>query len=179
MTTARPSLVRVLGVDPGSESMGYGIVDTDGRKHRLVAVGAIKAPRQASFPTRLLNVDAQLSSIIEQYAPQVCSIEDMFYAVNVKTAIKLGHVRGVALVAAARAGLAIFEYSPASIKSALVGYGRAEKEQVGEMVRLLLNLREVPQPHDAADALAAAICHIHNRGTLERILAAEAGIRRS
>lgn len=178
MTTARPSLVRVLGVDPGSESMGYGIVDTDGRKHRLVAVGAIKAPRQASFNARLLNVDTQLSSIIEQYAPHVCSIEDAFYAVNVKTAIKLGHVRGVAVVAAARAGLSIFEYSPASIKSALVGYGRAEKGQVGEMVRLLLNLREVPEPHDAADALAAAICHIHNRGTLERILAAEAGIRR-
>jgi crossover junction endodeoxyribonuclease RuvC len=176
--TATPSNVRVLGIDPGSESMGYGIVDTDGRKHRLVAVGAIRAPRQASFATRLLNVDTHLSSIIEQYAPQVCSIEDTFYAVNVKTAIKLGHVRGVALVAAARAGLAIFEYSPASIKSALVGYGRAEKAQVGEMVRLLLNLRAVPEPHDAADALAAAICHIHNRGTLEKILAAEAGLRR-
>jgi crossover junction endodeoxyribonuclease RuvC len=174
--TARPS-VRVLGIDPGSESMGYGIVDTDGRKHTLVAVGAIRAPRHATFPARLLNIDAKLSSIIEQYAPQVCSIEEAFYAVNVKTAIKLGHVRGVALVAAARSGLAIFEYSPASIKSALVGYGRAEKAQVGEMVRLLLNLRTVPEPHDAADALAAAICHIHNQGTLERILAAEAGIR--
>ena len=176
MTTG-PSIVRVLGIDPGSESMGYGIVDTDGRKHRLVAVGAIRAPRHASFPARLLNVDAQLASIIEQYAPQVCSIEETFYAVNVKTALKLGHVRGVAIVAAARAGLSIFEYSPASIKSALVGYGRAEKAQVGEMVRLLLNLREVPEPHDAADALAAAICHIHNQGTLEKILAAEAGIR--
>ena len=174
--SARPSHVRVLGVDPGSESMGYGIVDTDGRKHRLVAVGAIRAPRHASFAARLLNVDTQLSSIIEQYAPQVCSIEESFYALNVKTALKLGHVRGVALVVAAKMELAIFEYSPASIKSALVGYGRAEKEQVGEMVRLLLGLREVPQPHDAADALAAAICHIHHAGTIERILAAEAGI---
>jgi crossover junction endodeoxyribonuclease RuvC len=177
--SARPSTVRVLGVDPGSESMGYGIVDTDGRKHRLVAVGAIRAPRHASFPARLLNVDTQLASIVEQYAPQVCAVEDAFYAVNVKTALKLGHVRGVALVVAARAGLAIFEYTPAAIKSALVGYGRAEKAQVGEMVRLLLNLREVPEPHDAADALAAAICHIHNQGTLEKILAAEAGIRRA
>ncbi len=176
--SSRPSSVRVLGVDPGSESMGYGIVDTDGRKHRLVAVGAIRAPRHASFNARLLNVDTKLTSIIEQYAPQVCSIEEAFYAVNVKTAIKLGHVRGVAIVAAARAKLSIFEYTPAAIKSALVGYGRAEKAQVGEMVRLLLNLREVPEPHDASDALAAAICHIHNQGTLEKILAAEAGIRR-
>jgi len=175
--TAPPSSVRVLGVDPGSESMGYGIVDTDGRKHRLVAVGAIKAPRQASFAARLLNVDEKLSSIVAQYAPQVCSIEEAFYAVNVKTAMKLGHVRGVALVVAARAGLAIFEYSPATIKSALVGYGRAEKRQVGEMVRLLLGLAEVPEPHDAADALAAAICHIHNRGTLDQILRAELGVR--
>lgn len=175
--SSRPSSVRVLGIDPGSESMGYGIVDTDGRKHRLVAVGAIRAPRHASFPARLLNVDTKLTSIIEQYAPHVCSIEETFYAVNVKTALKLGHVRGVAIVVAARAKLSIFEYSPASIKSALVGYGRAEKSQVGEMVRLLLNLREVPEPHDASDALAAAICHIHNQGTIEKILAAEAGIR--
>lgn len=176
--SARPSRVRVLGIDPGSESMGYGVVDTDGRKHELVAVGAIKAPRNAGFPARLLNIDDQLTSIIERYAPRVCSIEETFYAVNVKTALKLGHVRGVALLVAARSGLAIFEYSPAEIKSALVGYGRAEKYQVGEMVRLLLNLREVPKPHDAADALAAAICHIHHGGTLERILAAEAGIGR-
>jgi crossover junction endodeoxyribonuclease RuvC len=176
--TVPAATVRVLGVDPGSESMGYGVVDTDGRKHKLVAVGAIRAPRHARFPARLLNISDRLSSIIDQYQPQVCSIEETFFAVNVKTALKLGHVRGVALLVAAQKELAIFEYSPASIKSALVGYGRAEKEQVGEMVRLLLNLREVPQPHDAADALAAAICHIHHAGTIERILAAEAGIGR-
>lgn len=175
--SGRPSHARILGIDPGSESMGFGIVDTDGRKHRLVAAGAIRAPRRATFPARLLNIDQQLASIIEKYSPQVCSVEEAFYSANVKTAIKLGHVRGVALVAAARASLAIFEYTPAEIKSALVGYGRAEKHQVGEMVRMLLGLREVPQPHDAADALAAAICHIHVNGTLERILAAEAGIK--
>ena len=177
--TRATATVRVLGIDPGSESMGFGIVDTDGRAHRLVAVGAIRAPRGAGFPARLLNIETKLSSLIEQYGPQVCSIEESFYAANVKTAMRLGHVRGVAIVAAARLGLQIFEYSPASIKSALVGYGRAEKAQVGDMVRLLLNLAEVPQPHDAADALAAAICHIHTAGTLERILAAEAGISRT
>jgi crossover junction endodeoxyribonuclease RuvC len=159
--------------------MGYGIVDTDGRKHKLVTHGAIRAPRGAGFPARLLNIDDRLTALVERYSPHVCSIEETFYALNVKTALKLGHVRGVAIVATARAGLSIFEYSPAAIKMALVGYGRAEKGQVGEMVRLLLNLREIPEPHDAADALAAAICHIHHAGTIERILAAEAGIRSS
>ena len=177
MTTG-PRHARVLGIDPGSESMGFGIVDTDGRKHNLVAVGAIRAPRHATFPARLLNIDTRLTSIIEQYAPHVLAIEETFFATNVKTALKLGHVRGVAIVVSARAGLSIFEYSPATIKSSIVGYGRAEKQQVGEMVRLLLNLKEVPEPHDAADALAAAICHIHHQGTLDRILAAEAGVGR-
>lgn len=177
MTTG-PRHARVLGVDPGSESMGFGIVDTDGRRHQLVVAGAIRAPRHATFPARLLNIDTRISSLIEQYAPHVLAIEETFFAANVKTALKLGHVRGVAIVVAARAGLSIFEYSPATIKSSIVGYGRAEKQQVGEMVRLLLNLKEAPEPHDAADALAAAICHIHNQGTLDRILAAEAGIGR-
>lgn len=172
-----PGLIRVLGVDPGAESLGFGIVDTDGRRHALVACGAVQAPKRASFPVRLLNIDHELSSIIEKYAPQVCAIEESFYAVNVKTAIKLGHVRGVAMVAAARSGLSIFEYSPAAIKGALVGTGRAEKHQVAEMVRILLRLKEAPQPHDATDALAAAICHIHSAGTLDRILAAKAGVR--
>jgi crossover junction endodeoxyribonuclease RuvC len=172
-----PGQIRVLGVDPGAESLGYGVVDTDGRRHALVAYGAVQAPKRASFAVRLLNIDHELSSIVEKYAPQVCAIEESFYAVNVKTAMKLGHVRGVAMVAAARAGLSIFEYSPASIKGALVGSGRAEKHQVAEMVRILLRLKEVPQPHDASDALAAAICHIHSAGTLDRILAAKAGVR--
>jgi crossover junction endodeoxyribonuclease RuvC len=175
--SAGPGRIRVLGVDPGGESCGYGIVDTDGRSHSLVTFGAVLAPKRASFPVRLLNIDHELSSIIEKYSPQVCSIEESFFAVNVKTALKLGHVRGVALVAAARAGLSIFEYSPASIKGALVGFGRADKRQVGEMVRVLLHLKEIPEPHDASDALAAAICHIHSAGTLDRILAAQVGIR--
>jgi crossover junction endodeoxyribonuclease RuvC len=142
-----------------------------------VAFGAVTAPKKASFPVRLLNIDHELSSIIERYEPQVCSIEESFFAVNVKTALKLGHVRGVALVAAARAGLSIFEYSPAAIKGALVGFGRADKHQVGDMVRVLLRLNAIPQPNDASDALAAAICHIHSAGTLDRILAAQVGIR--
>src|SRR4029078_4869329 len=99
-----------LGIDPGGESCGYGIVDTDGRRHALVTAGAVAAPKRASFPVRLLNIDHELSSIIEQYAPQVCSIEESFFALNVKTALKLGHVRGVAVTAAARAGLSVFEY---------------------------------------------------------------------
>jgi crossover junction endodeoxyribonuclease RuvC len=172
-----PGLIRVLGIDPGAESLGFGIVDTDGRRHALVTYGAVQAPKRASFAVRLLNIDHELSSIVEKYGPHVCAIEESFYAVNVKTAMKLGHVRGVAMVAAARAGLSIFEYSPASIKGALVGTGRAEKQQVAEMVRILLRLKETPQPHDASDALATAICHIHSAGTLDRILAATAGVR--
>lgn len=174
-----PGQIRVLGIDPGSESCGYGIVDTDGRRHALVTFGAVTAPKRASFAVRLLNIDHELASVVEQYGPQVCSIEETFYAQNVKTALKLGHVRGVAMTAAARAGLSVFEYSPAAIKGALVGYGRADKQQVGEMVRILLNLKTVPEPHDASDALAAAICHIHSAGTFDRILAATVGIRPS
>jgi crossover junction endodeoxyribonuclease RuvC len=170
-------IVRVIGVDPGTESLGYGIVDTDGRRHSLIACGAVQVSRRISFATRLLNIDRDLTSIIEKFQPHVCSIEESFYAVNVKTAIKLGHVRGVAMVAAARAGLAIHEYTPATIKGALVGTGRAEKHQVAEMVRVLLRLAEAPTPHDASDALAAAICHIHTAGTLERIVAASVGMR--
>ena len=170
-------IVRVIGVDPGAESLGYGIVDTDGQKHGLIVCGAVQSSRRISFASRLLNIERELSSLIEKYQPQVCSIEESFYAVNVKTAIKLGHVRGVAMVAAARAGLSIYEYPPATIKGALVGTGRAEKEQVAEMVRILLRLATVPTPHDASDALAAAICHIHTAGTVDRIIAASAGVK--
>ena len=142
---------RVLGVDPGSETTGYGVIETDGRRLLLVEYAGIRAP--ARFTLR----------------PRVCAVEETFYAVNVKSALKLGHVRGAILVAAARAGLEVAEYSPLEIKSALVGYGRAEKQQVQEMVRLLLGLKEAPNPLDASDALAAAICHINTAATRRRM----------
>ncbi|MCS6805398.1 MAG: crossover junction endodeoxyribonuclease RuvC [Blastocatellia bacterium] len=166
--------VRVLGVDPGSESTGFGIIDSDGQRHQPVEYGAIRAPRGGAFPDRLLYIETRLQRLIDTFRPDVVAVEEAFYAVNVKSALKLGHVRGVVLLVAARAGLPIFEYSPLEVKSATVGYGRAEKHQVQQMVRILLNLPAVPEPHDAADALAIAICHIHHHGHRHWRISAEA-----
>ena len=155
--------MRVLGIDPGSETTGYGVIDTDGRIHRLAEYGTIRPRPKTSFAEKLLYIEQHLQSLIERVKPDAVALEEAFYAVNVKTALKLGQVRGVALLVAARAGLPIYEYSPLEVKSAITGYGRAEKHQVQQMVKILLRLPTVPQPHDAADALAVAICHIHHQ----------------
>jgi crossover junction endodeoxyribonuclease RuvC len=160
---------RVLGVDPGSSTTGYGVVDSDGKQYKLVEYAGIKAPSRFTFAERLLIISQKLEEVIERLKPSACAVEETFYAVNVKVALKLGHVRGVVLVAAARAGVPVFEYSPLEIKSALVGYGRAEKHQVQEMVRLLLKLEELPQPLDASDALGTAICHINIAATARKM----------
>jgi crossover junction endodeoxyribonuclease RuvC len=160
---------RVLGVDPGSETTGYGVIETDGRRLTLVEYAGIRAPARFTFAERLLIITQKLEEVIERLRPRVCAVEETFYAVNVKSALKLGHVRGAILVAAARAGLEVAEYSPLEIKSALVGYGRAEKQQVQEMVRLILGLKEAPNPLDASDALACAICHINTAATRRRM----------
>ena len=154
-------LVRVMGVDPGMDTTGYGVIDSDGRNYQLVEYAGIRAPARFTFAERLLIISQKLEEVIERLRPQACAVEETFFAVNVKSALKLGHVRGVAIVAAARSGVAVFEYSPLEIKSALVGYGRAEKHQVQEMVRILLKMKDPPQPLDASDALATAICHIN------------------
>jgi crossover junction endodeoxyribonuclease RuvC len=153
--------VRVFGIDPGSERTGYGCVDSDGQRHQLIACGAIVVPARATFPERLRLIHEGLAALIRECRPDVVAIENLFHAVNVRSALKLGHARGVAMLAAVEAGLSIAEYSPAEVKRALVGYGRAEKHQVAEMIRLLLHLDTVPSPHDASDALAVAICHLH------------------
>jgi len=160
--------VRVIGVDPGSDSTGYGVVDSDGKRHRLVEYAAIRAPARCTFAERLLVISQKLEEVVQRLEPDACAVEETFYAVNVKSALKLGHVRGIALLAAARAGIPVFEYSPLEIKLALVGYGRAEKHQVQEMVRLLLSLTEPPRPLDASDALGVAICHINTHYTRSR-----------
>src|SRR5947209_20460278 len=161
--------MRVLGIDCGTEYTGYGVVDqhADGRLEFVLA-GAIHLSKRESMPKRLTTVFTDLSHIIYTTSPQTVSIEEVFYSVNAKSALKLGQVRGVAMLAAASAGLEVAEYSPLSIKSAVVGYGRAEKHQVQHMVRQLLSLEEIPEPADAADALAIAICHLHTSATLER-----------
>jgi crossover junction endodeoxyribonuclease RuvC len=153
--------VRVFGIDPGSERTGYGCVETDGSRHRIVVCGAISSPALASFPDKLLRIHRQLTAILEECRPDSVAIENLFHSVNVRSALRLGHARGVAMLAAVEAGVPVFEYTPAEIKRAVVGYGRADKPQVQHMIKLILGLAEVPSPHDAADALAVAICHVH------------------
>src|ERR1700688_3928348 len=165
--------MRVLGIDCGTEYTGYGVVDliSDSRnRDRLVCIicGAIKVSPRDPMPTRLSRISIGLRELISEHQPERVAIEDVFYATNVKSALKLGQVRGVAMLAAATAGLEVAEYSPLSIKSAVVGYGRAEKHQVQQMVARLLNLVEIPESADAADALAIAICHLHTAATMER-----------
>ena len=161
--------MRVLGVDCGTEYTGFGVVEL-GQDDSLVCLtcGAIKLSPREPMCRRLATIFGRLGSIIEEHRPDNVAIEDVFYALNVKSALKLGQVRGVAMLAASSAGLEVSEYSPLSIKSAVVGYGRAEKPQVQYMVARLLNLNEVPEPADAADALAIAICHLHTSSTLVR-----------
>jgi crossover junction endodeoxyribonuclease RuvC len=170
--------VRIFGIDPGSERTGYGCVETDGRRHRLVACGAIAAPPGDSFPNRLARIHAELTTLLAAHRPDCVAIENLFHAANVRSALKLGHARGVAMLAAVEAGCEVVEYTPAEIKRAVVGYGRAEKQQVGQMVKLLLGLSAAPSPHDAADALAVAICHLHSMAPVG-MRDAGSGIRKS
>jgi crossover junction endodeoxyribonuclease RuvC len=153
--------VKVFGIDPGTDRTGYGCVETDGSRHRLVTCGAIKTPSSATFPQKLLVIHSRLTTLLRECRPDSVAIENLFYATNARSALKLGHARGVAMLAAVEAGVTVAEYTPAEIKRAVVGYGRAEKTQVQQMIKLLLGLAEVPSPHDAADALAVAICHVH------------------
>jgi len=168
--------VRVLGIDPGSETTGWGVVegDSNGQKYRLVEFGVVKLSSSATFSSRLLKISRALEEIIDRLTPDACAIEEAFYSVNPKVILKLGQVRGVALLAAEKAALEIGEYSPRLVKQTVAGYGNAEKQQVQQMVRVLLSLTAVPEPHDAADALAVAICHFHHANMNQRLIAAEA-----
>ncbi len=161
--------MRVLGIDPGSETLGWGVVEGSGLKYAAVDFGVVKSDPRQAFSKRLANIYDGVSAVIEDLQPDVVSIEDAFYAVNVKVALKLGQVRGVLLLLAEQRGLAIAEYAPRLIKQTVVGYGNAEKHQVQEMVRVLLRMKSAPTPHDAADALAIAICHFHHAGMRDKI----------
>jgi crossover junction endodeoxyribonuclease RuvC len=152
--------MRILGIDPGSENTGYGIIESDGASHLAVAWGTVRTQSRRPFPERLLKIYTDLSGILDQHKADVVAIEEVFHAANVQSALRLGHARGIALLVAAQHQLPVFEYSPLEIKNGIVGYGRAEKGQVQIMVRLLLSLPETPPP-DAADALAAAVCYAH------------------
>ena len=167
------ALMRVLGIDCGGEYTGYGVVE-HGTGNSLVyrVAGAVKLSTRDALEVRLQKIFEQLTAIIAEYQPDIVAIEDVFYAVNAKSALKLGHVRGVAMLAASSCGLSVAAYAPLSIKSAVVGYGKAEKHQVQSMVARLLRLPAPPEPADAADALAIAICHLHTAATLQRHSAA-------
>lgn len=162
--------MRVCGIDCGTETTGYGVVEWDdsSRNPHLVSLdsGGICPPKKAQLPERLAFIYAAMTSLFERWRPDVVAVEEVFYSVNARSAIRLGHVRGVALLAAATAGLAVAEYAPLTIKSTVTGYGLAAKNQVQFMVARLLSLPSAPEPADAADALAIAICHIHTAQTL-------------
>jgi crossover junction endodeoxyribonuclease RuvC len=153
--------VRVFGIDPGSDRTGYGCIDSDGRRHRLVLFGAVRTSRASDFPAKLASIHTALSTVLAECRPECVAIENLFHAANVRSALKLGHARGVAMLAAVEADVPIFEYSPAEVKQSVVGYGRAEKGQVQTMIQLLLGLADPPAPYDASDALAIAVCHLH------------------
>jgi crossover junction endodeoxyribonuclease RuvC len=153
--------MRILGVDPGSETTGYGLIESDGSDHRVVAYGAIKTPSRRPFYQRLLNIYTGLTELLDCEPADVIAVEEVFHAANVQSALKLGHARGIVLLVAAQRRMPLFEYSPLEVKRGIVGYGRAEKAQVQGMVGFVLHMTEVPTPDDAADALAVAVCHAH------------------
>ena len=161
--------MRVLGIDCGSERTGYGVIESDGREHRMVAAGVIRTHTKSPFEQRLLEIARALRQVIGDYTPESAAVEEVFHAVNVKTVLKLAHVRGVALLAIAEAGLSFAEYSPLEVKTSVVGYGRAEKYQVQSMVQSLLRLPETIESEDACDALAVAICHATHEATSRRL----------
>jgi crossover junction endodeoxyribonuclease RuvC len=151
--------VLVLGIDCGTQRTGYGVIDSDGGGHRLIAAGVISTSAGDPFERRLAEIACGLRDVIRRHTPSAAAVEQVFYAANVRTALKLAHVRGVALLAIAEAGLPLGEYSPLEIKTSVVGYGQAGKRQVQVMVRSLLGLESGIESEDACDALAVAICH--------------------
>ncbi|MGE5602979.1 MAG: crossover junction endodeoxyribonuclease RuvC [Nitrososphaerales archaeon] len=153
----------VLGIDPGIGTTGYGVVGEDARGEvALVAYGAIETAPGAPMPERLQRLYSEMTDILLRYQPESVAVEQLFFGRNVTTAIMVGQARGVVLLAAAQAGLAVYEYKPAEVKQALSGYGNADKRQMQEMVKLLLHLDQIPRPDDAADAVAVAVCHFHS-----------------
>lgn len=161
--------MRVLGIDCGTERTGYGVIDSDGRVHRLVSAGVIRTNTKSPLEARLQEISCELRKVIVRDDPEAAAVEEVFYSTNVKTALKLAHVRGVALLAISEARLQFGEYSPLEIKTSVVGYGRAEKRQVQLMVKSLLHLEEPIESEDACDALAVAVCHATHGATRRKL----------
>ncbi len=163
--------MRVMGIDPGSLCTGYGIVEETGGRLTIVHFGSIANKSKSPFAQRLKTIYDGLASVLEEYRPDAVAVEDVFFAANAKSTIKLGQARGVALLAAAKADVALAEYSPLEVKDSVVGYGRADKHQVRDMVTHILKLKQKPEPFDASDALAVAICHLHSYKARARLKA--------
>jgi crossover junction endodeoxyribonuclease RuvC len=161
--------VRVLGIDPGTATTGYAVVEETEGRLALVTLGVITTPAKTPLPSRLQQIYRSLDELIAQHQPDRAAVEELFFSRNARTAMSVGHARGVTLLALADAALPIAEYTPMQIKQAVTGYGNADKQQVQRMVRMLLDLAEVPRPDDAADAAAVAICYLH-RAKLDGLL---------
>ena len=154
--------MRILGIDPGFAIVGFGIIDYTGNHFSVVDYGSIETKAGPPFDSRLLTIHTELAGLVDRYSPDVMSIEELFFNTNAKTAINVGQARGVLVLAAAQKGIPIFEYTPLQVKQATVGYGRADKNQVQQMVKTLLALESIPKPDDVADALSVAVCHAHS-----------------
>jgi crossover junction endodeoxyribonuclease RuvC len=161
--------MRILGIDPGYAILGYGVVDRDGNRYSLVECGVLTTESGRGMPERLKDIYSGLMMLIGEFEPDVASVEELYFNTNAKTAIRVGEARGAAILACANSELPIYEYTPLQIKQALSGYGRAEKKQIQEIVKSVLGLKEVPKPDDAADAVAAAICHGNSAGFIDRV----------
>lgn len=158
--------MRILGIDPGYAIVGYGIVDFDGLRFKTVGYGAITTTAHTPFADRLQSIFEDMLTVIDKYKPDHLSIEKLYFNTNTTTAIDVAQARGVILLAAKMRGVEIYEYTPLQVKSAITGYGKAEKHQVMEMIKSFLSLKAVPKPDDTADALALAVCHGHSAGNV-------------
>lgn len=166
--------MRTLGIDPGTATTGYGVVESFPDGDRALTFGVILTPSDSPLEERLLTIHQRLTELIDKFAPTACAVEDLFFGRNTRSALSVAQARGVALLSAAQHGLAVEVYRPIQVKQAVAAYGAAGKQQVQHMVRMLLGLREVPKPDDAADALAIALCHAHSHVALSRLRAATA-----
>lgn len=152
----------IFGIDPGIAIVGYGVLEYKGNKFRVIDYGAVQTTNGNNFPTRLKIVYDEISLLLDKHKPDALAIEELFFNKNVKTAITIGQARGAQILAAVNKGIEVYEYTPLQVKQGVVGYGRADKRQIQEMVKILLNLDKIPKPDDVADALAVAICHAHS-----------------
>jgi crossover junction endodeoxyribonuclease RuvC len=159
----------ILGIDPGLAIVGYSLIEKKGNKYRVCDYGVIKTSAGETNSQRLLNIYQELTDLINTYQPEEMAVEELFFNKNAKTAIEVGQARGVILLAGAQAGIKVAEYTPLQVKQSVVGYGRATKDQVQQMVKALLNLSSLPKPDDAADALAVAICHGNSRTIISKV----------